>query len=364
MVTIAVAVDWIYGQSSDSKLCKKVVELLNKAGHTATYVGWGPNTIQQYARSHDCDVMVQVAGGKCFGTLGDFYYGSQVSHWYKAKAAGFMYYNCWSETWKCHREPRDTFSWGLDLSRWEGKTLPWTFNDMKNTLGKKMYYGYGNSAEELVKTFLANMGGSSGGDSTDKKTESAGSTILDLLQQVLTDIDPYGAELTLTGDTVNVRKTRWNDAVALNDSSTVNNSISYVDYDVGTPNTYRKTQDKSLIDMFGVIAVDESEINAPSGDDALILSLAQRGHNHSIELKCIMNPQHMEGKWVILSNKALGIDKKHYYISKSSMEEERIMSLTLEPGPPIRRVEIEEISDEEVSTDDEEVTDDDSGDDT
>ena len=365
MASIRLAIDWIYGQASDSKLAKKVVELLCNAGHDAVYVGWGPNKIQEYMRSssHACDIMIQIGGGKCFGTLGDFYYGTQINGYYHAKGFAFLYYNCWSETWPCHREPRDTFSWSLDLTRWEGKTLPWTFNDMKNTLGKKAYYGYGNSAEELVKTFLANLGGSSS-SSTDSKDnqQSQGNSILDLIKQVLTDIDPYGAELTLTGDTVNIRKTRIDDATILDDSSIVNNTESSTDWDISTPNKYRGVEFKALSKWFGLIEISEEEI-PPGDDDDLVLRLAQRGHNHSVDLKCLMNPDHMEGKWIKLTNKKLGIEDWYYYITKTSYEEDRIMSVTLEPGPPIRQIEVvEETVDEEVTDDTD--TDDDSGDDT
>lgn len=363
MASIRLAVDWIYGQASDSKLARKVVELLCNAGHDAQYVGWGPNRIQEHCRSNSCDIMIQLAGGKCFGTLGDFYYGTQIQGYYKAKGFAFLYYNCWSETWPCHREPRDTFSWSLDLTRWEGKTLPWTFNDMRNTLGKKAYYGYGNSAEELVKTFLANLGGSS--SSTDGKNDqqSQGNSILDLMKQVLTDIDPYGAELTLTGDTVNIRKTKRNDATILNDSSIINNSETNTICDNSTPNKYRNFEEPSLIDWFGLIELSEEEVPPYGDDDELILRLAQRGHNKSVELKCLINPDHMEGKWVILTNKNTNTRNWPYYITKSSYEEDRIMSLTLEPGPPIRRTEVvEETVDEEVIDDTD--TDDDSGDDT
>ena len=354
MATIGVGVDWINGQASDSKLAKKVVELLNNAGHTATYVGWGPNTIQSYARKNSLDIMLQIAGGKCFGTLGDFYYGTQ-SHYYKAKGFAFLYYNCWSETWAAKREPRDTFSWGLDLSRWQGKTLPWIFNDMKNTLGKKAYYGYGTNAEGLVKTFLSNLGGSTSTNTTgsDSNGGGGGSSILDLMKQVLSDIDPYGAELTLTGNTVNIRKTDIGSAVPLRASQIANNSESFTEYDISTPNKYRNVEDTMLSKRYGVMMLDESEVNAPTSDNQLVLCLAQRGHGHTIDIKCLFNPNFMEGKWVRLTHPQLGITDRLYYITKTGLEEELYLSITLEPGPPSRYMEVTEDTTEEEETTDE-----------
>ena len=62
----------------------------------------------------------------------------------------------------------------------------------------------------------------------------------------------------------------------------------------------------------------------------------------------------MAGKWVNLTLPELGIDKKAYYISKSSYQDERIMNLTLECAPPSIYVEPEpEVEEEEATTEEE-----------
>ena len=77
-----------------------------------------------------------------------------------------------------------------------------------------------------------------------------------------------------------------------------------------------------------------------------------RGHNHSIDLKCILGKQYNAGNWVKLTIPELGIENRPYYISKSGNQEERVTSLTLESAPPSRYVEVQEMAvEEEVSED-------------
>ena len=176
-----------------------------------------------------------------------------------------------------------------------------------------------------------------------------GSSILDLIKQVCSDWDYQGVELQLNGDTFSVKRTNPKSAKNLTKSSIVNNSVSMTDYDSNTPNKNGSASDKYLIDRFGEINVDEG---LEDSDKEQILQIAQRGHNHSIDLKTVLNSDYNVGNWVSLTLDELGFEKRKYYISKASYQEEMVQQLTLEPAPPSIYVEVpEEVPEEEETTD-------------
>lgn len=355
MATIRVAIDNCYGKSSDKKTLETFAEKLRAAGHTVTTHGVGPNRIQQtmLKSSNSCDVMIQIAGGKCLGTLVDFYNG--LGSYYHAKAGGFAYFKCWKPEWKAHRAHDDHFSSESSLAPYKGKTLPEIYKIMGEK--KKMCYGYGTTAEECASTWLNNYGGNPGGTSTGAATsQPQGSSILELIKQVCSDWNPYGVELSLTGDTVNIQRTNPKKAIPLTTAQIINNSVTITDYDSSTPNSYKKVKDKYLINRFGEIPLEvgeETTVNSTWEDQ--ILLMAQRGHEHSIDLKCVLDPRLHEGMWVSLTLEDIGIINRPYYVTKSNLDTEMTIGLTLEPGPPEVYVEVMEAPAEE-STETEETT--------
>lgn len=350
MATIRIAIDNCYGKSADAQVLATVAEKLRAAGHTVTTHGVGPSRIQNtmLKSSNSCDIMIQIAGGKCLGTLVDFYTG--LGRYYHANAGGFMYYKCWNPDWKAHRAHDDRFSSSSSLAPYNGKTLPEIYKIMG--ANKKMYYGYGDTAEDLVKTFVASMGGSVA--STDSKTPGGGggSSVMEAIKQVLSDLDPYGVDLNLVGDTLSVSATDPSTATKLNETMIVNDSVSITDYDASTPNVNAKVKDDLLITRYGEIPV-ETEIK---GQEEKILLNAQRGHGHSIDLKAVTSSLLQVGNWVELSLDKLGISKRKYYITKSNYDEDYINSITLEPGPPSRYVEVTQTTEDTSNSEDGEST--------
>lgn len=342
MATIRVASDNMYGKSADTQVLNTFAEKLRAAGHTVTTHGIGPNRIQQtmLKSSNKCDIMIQIAGGKCLGTLVDFYKG--LNRYYHAKVGGFAYYKCWDANWKAVRAHDDRFSRASDLQPYLGKTLPQIYQSMSG-----MYYGYGTTAEGLAQTWLQNYSGTTTTSSSSSGTANASTSILELIKQVTADWDKYGVEYDLTGDTMTIQRTNPNTATILDESMILNNSVSITDYDSNTPNINGKARDEYLINRFGQIPLDE-EINSTWEDQVLLM--AQRNHEHSIDLKCLIDPSFVAGKWVTLDMPIFGINKRKYYITKSSYDDDVSQSVTLEPGPPSRFVEVQE----EESTDTEE----------
>lgn len=154
MSNILIATDNIDGNAStDGERLAKAVSLLEQAGHTVQNCGIGPNQTQSHSQSSPADIMVQIAGGKCLGTLVDFNKGI-TSGYYKAPQAGFMYYKCWDPNWQAGRAHDDNFSNESDLAPYKGKTLPEIYQSMPN-----LFYGYGDTIEDCVSTFLANWSG-------------------------------------------------------------------------------------------------------------------------------------------------------------------------------------------------------------
>jgi hypothetical protein len=340
MATIRVAIDNCYGKSSDKKTLETFAEKLRAAGHTVTTHGVGPNRIQQtmLKSSNSCDVMIQIAGGKCLGTLVDFYKG--LGSYYHAKAGGFAYFKCWKPEWKAYRAHDDNFSRESDLAPYKGKTLPEIYKIMSEK--KKMCYGYGTTAEECASTWLNSYGGNPGGTSSGTDGAAAGgSRLIDIVKELCSDWNKYGVDAILTGDTLNIKKTNPQSATVLNEHNLANNSVSYTEYDNSTPNIYKNAKDNFLINRYGQIPCDVEDENTLMQDQILMMS--QRNHGHTIDLKCILNPDRVAGKWVKLTLPRYNIYDRYYYITKDNYNEERSMSLTLERGPPELYVEVQEV---------------------
>ena len=346
MVSIAIATDNMYGTSNDSKTLNSVISLLKAKGHTVTSYGIGPNKVQRnmLKKSNSCDMMIQIAGGKCLGTLADFHAGIKQGY-YHAKTGGFMYYKCYDANWKAVRAHDDKFSPESLIRPYKGKTLPEIYNMMK----PYCFFGYGNSAEELVSTFLNNYNGTGGNSSTStgssgdaSNTGNSGGNALELIKQVLIPYDMLGVEILLNGDTVKIQRSNPDKALSLNENNIVNNSISFEEYDPNTPNTLKangKTvTDDRLVNMYGTVA-GESKGTWTEQE----LQVLKRGHGHSIDCKTLINPEFTVGKWVRAKIPSLNIDNL-YYITKNTLDDERQMGITLEPAPPSRLVEIKETS--------------------
>lgn len=345
MATIRVAIDKIQGPTADNKTLETFAQKLREAGHTVTTHGRDPNKIQEtmLQSSNKCDVMIQVAGGKCLGTLVDFYLG--LGKYYHAQAGGFAYFKCWDPNWKSYRSGDDGFSKESNLKPYKGKTLPVIYEEMRKT--KKMYYGYGDTAEDCAKTFLANMGGTTA--SSEAGATGGGKSLLDIIKSVCSDHDPLGPEVTLTGDTVNIRRSSPQYATPITGHNIVKDSVSFTEYDNDTPNVYGKVKDSALVSKYGKIPLED--VNDSWQTQVLLMS--QRGHSHSIDLKVIADPRLVAGQWVKLYLPEYGINGRLYYITKWTHSEERVFGLTLEPGPPSLYVEEEEVVDETTTTEEE-----------
>lgn len=350
MATIRVAIDNCYGYSSDTKTLNTFAEKLRQAGHTVHTHGVGPNTIQGVMRQskNKCDIAIQIAGGKCLGTLCDFYVGVQ-SGYYHASKMGFAYYKCYKPDWSAKREPRDNFSTKpgtrvkAEADKMTGKTLPQIFEIYKDS----MVYGYGDTAEDCAKTFLQNLTGKSASANAENGMgNGGGSSILELIKQCVSDWDAYGVDMDLRGDTLYIKRSNPNKAVVMNEHNVLLNSVSFTDYDVSTPNQYGSVRDEYLLNRFGQIQLDDENGDSAWQDQFLLMS--QRGHGHSIDLKCIINPLYSVGKWVSLTLEVFGIKDRKYMITKATYDDERTMSVTLESGPPSRYVEVQEVAEEEA----------------
>ena len=379
MANIHIGSDNITGYSSDKKRLATICDIVRKAGHEVTNAGVGDNAIQGHMENpkNKCDIMVQIAGGQCTGTFADFEWGTAIKgEWgrdgdgyYHARKYCFpMYTAAWDNyakyNPKTYKLPEnawdDSFSNVACLQpikrRITGKTWQQICTEFERCVG----FIEGKSAEELGNGFVKLLNGGKGGTTNNANAGSGvggGSSILDLIKQVCSDWDYQGVELQLNGDTFSVKRTNPKSAKPLTTSNIVNNSVSMTDYDSNTPNKNGTATDKYLIGRFGEILVDEGLEDA---DKEQVLQVAQRGHNHQIDLKTVLNSDYNVGNWVSLTLDELGMENRKYYISKASYQEDRVQQLTLEPAPPSIYVEVpeevpaeDEITDAELETEEE-----------
>lgn len=366
MANIHIGSDNITTRSADSERLSKFCDIVKKAGHTVVNAGVGDNAIQSHMTrsSNKCDIMVQIAGGMCPGTFADFEYGTRIkgeydqqNGYYHARKYCFpMCYGPWRNYDKYdpkkYKLPRsawdDGFSGGRALKGIKDKIVGKTWQQISNEFERCTGFCEGDSAEKLANGFLATLGGKSS-TTSDGGKQGGGGSVLDLIKQVCSDWDPLGPEIGLNGDTLTVKRTNPKTATPLTTKQIVRNSVTWNDYDSNTPNSFGGVKDKYLVDRFGEIPL---EIEVSDSNKAQVLQVNQRGHNHSIDLKVIMNPDYVAGRWVNLTIPELGIESRPYYISKNAYQEERVMSLTLESAPPSIYVEVsEETTEEEVAED-------------
>lgn len=344
MTTVSVAIDHIRGSSQDLADLKKFCDALSNAGYTVNNVGRGPNRVQQHMLSHHSDIMIQVAGGLCVCTLGDFIAGIKRGY-YHAKKGAIVFYmvanNLDARTWKSVR----AHDWGGSTAvcnKLFGKTLPTIYSENSDVLTK---FATGKTMDELIKSYLE--GQSTSSESSEGKTQ--GSSILDLIKQVMSDNDHYGVDMDLKGDTMTIKKTQPDSGVPLGENRIINNSVSFTDYNPDTPNTFNSEKDQYLISRFGEVPLETDKQVAPI-DEKQILQVSKRKHGHSIELKCLIGADYTVGKWVQLNLPSLGIENRPYYISKLSGDEDLVTSLTLEDAPPSIYVDVSEAAEEEEET--------------
>ena len=346
MSTIKVATDNIRSYSKDKADLDKFCQALRDMGHDVTSCGVGPNGVQRHMlkKSNACDIMIQIAGGLCIGTLGDFIAGIKRGYYYAKKGAivyNMVANNLNAKTWKAGK----AWDWYYSMSTvtpYVGKTLPQVYKENSDVL---VGFADGENIDEVITNFKAVLGG--GKTSTDTGNKGGGGSVLDLIKQVCSDWDPLGPEIGINGDTLTVKRTNPKTATPLTTQQIVRNSVAWNDYDSNTPNSYGNVKDKYLIDRFGEIPL---ELEIEDSDKTQVLQVNQRGHNHSIDLKCILSPEYVAGRWVKLTIPQLGITDRPYYISKSAYQEERQMSLTLESAPPSIYVDVpEEAPEEEVA---------------
>ena len=345
-----VATDNIRTRSQDAADLQTFCDKMKSAGYEVTNYGVGPNKIQstQLKKSNQCDIMVQIAGGLCTGTLGDFIAGIKRGYYYAKKGAivyNMVANNLNAKTWKCVKA-HDWYYSMSTVTPYLGKTLPQVYSENKDVL---VGFADGKTIDEVANNFIKCLGG---GSTTSDTSSGAGggSSGLDIIKQICSDWDAYGVDIDVVGDTLVVGRTKPSTATNMNRSDVQINTVSYTDYDHNTPNSYGGVKDEALIKRFGEIPLELEGIDDP--DKATLLRVAQRGHGHTIDLKCYVNPNFVAGKWVNLSIPELGLDKKKYYISKSSYVENHLMQLTLDCAPPSIYVEVaEETSEEETAED-------------
>lgn len=354
MANIHVGIDRIDSASYDNNVLSQFCEKLRNAGHQVTSVGRNPSAIQSHMRSNSCDIMMQIAGGMCPGSLADFSWGTRPGGYYHAsKFCIPIYTGTWHHYDKydpkkyvlTKRAWDDNFSGSLDLSKVLNKTWQVAANNIDRSIG----FVEGKTVDELASNTIKCLGGK-GTSTGDGSGTGGGSSVLDLIKQVCSDWDAYGVELGLTGDKLTVKRTQPSTAVPMTNADVQMNTVSYTDYDSNTPNSWGGVKDEVLVKRFGEIPL---ELEIEDAQKADILRVNQRGHNHSIDLKCVLNPKFKAGRWVKLTLPELGIDKRNYYISKCDYQEERLMGLTLECAPPSIYVDVPEETEEEETTTDE-----------
>ena len=342
-MNIAVAIDNCYGYTSDFNTLNRVAELLRAKGHTVTTYGRGPNKIQSamdYRGKNHADVMIQIVCGRCLGTLVDFYLGT--GKYYNAPKGAFMYYKCWDANWKAHRSKDDTFSRESDLAPYKGKTLPEIFNIMKD----KCSYGYGNNADELVSTWLNNFNGT-GNNNTSNNSNGSNSSdsnqptkrkAKDMIIEAIQDLDSMGVELIQEGDSLQIRKTAINEFLEFGEDYIFIDSVVFNEYDAYTPNVFKDPSGKELRDEYLIQKNGEVIMNVPELNE-LTMPLNQRDYGHSIDLKTWIDPSITPGRWIKLNLPSFGIKKRMYYLTKLSYNGGDTYNITLEPGPPHRKIQ-------------------------
>jgi len=333
MTTMAVAADNNTTYSEDTRDLTYFCDKMREQGYDVTQVGVGPNKIQNYMLSHSADIMIQIGGGLCCGTLGDFING--IGKYYHAKKGSIIYNmkanNLNPETHPCRRAQ----DWYYDMS-FINKHKEMKYPDIYQKYSDKVYgFAWGKNIEETTANFIKAINGQAT-TSTDAQAAGGSGNVLDLIKQAMNPWDQLGVQMTLHGDTVTIKRTDPDTAVPLSRKKIQNNTITFEEYDPTTPNKVdEEVFDQRLIDKYGV--VDCTLEKNDWKEQALLIG--KRGHGHSIDLKALMSPYWQVGNWVKLDLPELEVNQQEYYISKLSLDSAPFVSLTLEPAPPSLYVE-------------------------
>lgn len=348
-MNIIVGTDNNYGVTVDRECANAFISKVEAAGHKCTYVGRGPNVVQAYAQTHECDIMVQIAAGKCLGTFADFVNGCRGTN-YKAEKFSIPYWKNEESvmTWKAHRSSDDNFSWGMDLSNYIGKTLPTLYEEYKDVA----IFSHGNTGEEMANMFLKNLGG--GGTSDSNSTNSGGgSTALDLIKQVVSDWDDYGVTIALEGAKVKIGRATTRpvydkesyqvNAPIIKEDVVVNDTLTFTDWNPSTTNwVYNKKgafEIEGLVKRFGKKQkqVPENTSKTCSEETWLedMMTVSNRDSGRVVELTILPDPCVYVNSYVYLSLGSVGL-YGFYFVHRLSLTDEQSMQLTLERAPPSR----------------------------
>lgn len=347
VVSIALGIDDIYGYNQDSALLNECASILEKAGHTVHKCGVGPSVTQHYMLSHTADWMVQIAGGMCIGSTADFCYGIKQGYYHAKKCCIPLMYKHFTSYDPYTYIPKggawdDNFSHGLPAS-WFNQFLNITFPEVYKKFSQYLLpYSPGKTAQEMMDKML-------GGNTTETTGQTGGggggNTAFDLIKQVVTPWDKYGVMLALEGNTLTVTRATTKNAPILHENMIVNDSISITDYAATTPNYINDgknlIKDDFLIERFGQIEPEEKPQNKGKVWLQDMYQVAQRDSGHSIDCKVLFDPELHEGMYIHLQLPTFEIDG-YYFVSKTSVEEESCMSITLDPAPPSRYQETSE----------------------
>ena len=352
MTTVAVAIDNIRTRSQDRADLQKFISAMSAKGYDVKNAGVGPNQVQQYASRHTVDVMIQIAGGLCICTLGDFMKGIRSGYYHAKKGAivfDMVANNLNPVTWKAVVSSDWYYSRSV-CNPYLGKTLPQVYSENKDVLTK---FAWGKTIDAVIKMYLDGAEDTSGNGKV-----AQGNSILELIKQVMSDNDHLGVDMDLKGDTMSIKRTQPQSGVPLGENRIINNSVTFTDYDPQTPNTFNSAKDKYLVDRFGEVPIEASQ-TVEKIDEAQVLQVAERGHGHTIELKCVIGADYVAGKWVHLNLPSLGITNRPYFISKYSYDEDLTPTLTLEAAPPSIYTEAPaEVEEEDENSEGEEGTED------
>ena len=164
-MNIHVGSDNIFG-GEDSANLETFCSIVQGAGHEVTNVGVGDNAIQGHMNSATADVMVQIAGGMCCGTLGDFEEGCSKGYYGAQQWSICMFTKGWTQY--------DPKTYVLDGPAWDdafssaelrapyiGKTWQEACGVAQHCIG----FVEGKTPEELAQSFLNALNGGGGGAS-------------------------------------------------------------------------------------------------------------------------------------------------------------------------------------------------------
>lgn len=161
-MNLRIGMDNIHG-GSDSGDLETFCSIVQQAGHEVTNLGVGPSKTQNDALSNSSDVMVQVAGGMCCGSLADFEEGCSTGYYHASQWCIPMYTKGWTQY--------DPKTYVLDGPAWDdafssealrapyiGKTWSEACGVAEHCVG----FCEGDTIESLAQNFLSALNGGGG----------------------------------------------------------------------------------------------------------------------------------------------------------------------------------------------------------